>query len=291
MEADGAKGELIRAVQEILRPLARQLISHGFTFPAFVRVAKEVYIDVATRHFALPFKRQTDSRVALVTGITRKEVGQIRRGQIMRPAQAAHLDYGLATRVVGRWVSERRYLDATGAPRPLPYEATRRGPSFTGLVAEIGGDIPPRAVLDELVRVGAAELQPDGNVRLLSRGYIPATGGVEKLAILGSDVAELIAAIVHNIEAPAEQPYLQRKVYYDHIGGDAIDEVRRKVREAGARFAQEINALLARYDRDRNPRAPGGPRKRAVVGIYYFDEDYEPEERPTPPRRRRKRRR
>ncbi len=276
MEGEATKRELIGAVRSILRPLVRQLIAHGLTFPAFNRLAKEVYIEVGTRHFALSFKKQTDSRVALVTGITRKEIGQIRRGQSRPFLEAVHLDYGLATRVIGRWVTESSYLDRDGSPRVLPYEAAPGIGSFIGLVDEVGGDIPPRAVLDELLRVGAVALTPGGEVELLEQAYIPARGTEEKLAILGSDATELIGAITHNIDHPGEEAFLQRKVYYDHIGADALHELRQKVRAAGAAFVQEINRLLATYDRDRNPKAPGGARKRAVVGVYYFDEDYEP---------------
>jgi len=290
MEDGGARSELIRAVHSILRPIVRQLIAHGLTFPAFNRLAKEVYIEVGTKHFALPFKKQTDSRVALVTGITRKEIGQIRRGQAQPPIEAARLDYGLATRVVGRWVSDTKYVDAGGEPRLLSYEEGGDGSSFPALVAEIGGDIPPRAVLDELIRVGAVELAPGGNVRLLSRAYIPVTGTEEKLAILGTDAAELISAITHNIDQPEEDAFLQRKVYYDNIGAEALPELRERVRNAGGSFVQGMNRVLASYDRDRNPEAPGGTRKRAVLGVYYLDEDCEPEETPEPhaPRRKKK---
>jgi len=280
MEDGSAKGELIRAVSSILRPVVRLLIAHGVTFPAFSRIAKEVYIEVGTKHFPLPFKKQTDSRVALVTGITRKEIGQIRRGQAKPPIETAHLNYGLATRVIGRWVSESSYQDEEGEPRLLPYEGDAGIPSFVALVGEVGGDIPPRAVLDELIRVGTVELSPAGEVRLLSRGYIPTGGTEEKLGILGSDAAELIAAIAHNIERPAGEAFLQRKVYYDNIGSEAAPELRRRVRDAGGRFVREMNRLLAGYDRDRHPDAPGGARKRAVVGVYYLDEDYQPGDLP-----------
>jgi len=275
--ADGMKRELVRAVQSILRPLVRQLIAHGITFPAFSRLAKEVYIDVGTTHFALPFKKQTDSRIALVTGITRKEIGQIRRGQATPLTEAVHQTYGVATRVIGRWVAEKRYLEADGAPRELAYDESPGAPSFVGLVDEVGGDIPPRAVLDELIRVGAVALSPRGSVRLLERAYIPAQGIEEKLAILGADAAELIGAITHNIEQPSEQAFLQRKVYYDNIGALALPELRQQVRNAGSAFVQEVNQILASYDRDRNPKAPGGIRKRAVVGVFYFEDDYEPQ--------------
>lgn len=276
MGDERATSELIRAARLILRPLVRQLISHGLTFPAFSRLVKEVYLEVGARDFALPFKKQTDSRVALVTGITRKEIGQLRRGQAKPLIEAAHLDYGLASRVIGRWVAEKQYLAADGMPRSLPYEAAGGRASFVSLVDEIGGDIPPRAVLDELIRVGAVTLTADGGVELLESAYIPTRGTEEKLAILGTDASELIGAITHNIDHPDEEPFLQRKVWYDNIGHRALAELRHKVREAGTGFVQEINQVIASYDRDRNPEAPGGARKRVVLGVYYFEEDYRP---------------
>jgi len=276
MQDEQAKQELIEALRAILEPLVRLLIANGVTFPAFSRIGKEVYIEVGTRDFSLSFKKQTDSRVALVTGITRKEIGQIRRGQVPRPASQASRSYGIATRVISRWLAEDAYRDASGAPRPLPYDDTAGQPNFVGLVAEVGGDIPPRAVVDELIRVGAAELTGSGDVRLTQRAYIPASGAAAKLAILGSDAAELIRAIGHNIESPRESAFLQRKVFYDNIGADALADLRAKVRAAGGNFVQEMNAVLASYDRDRNPDAPGGKRKRAVLGLFYLDEDHQP---------------
>lgn len=275
MQDERTKSGLIRAVRSILRPLVRQLIAHGLTFPAFSRLSKEVYIEVATREFALPFKKQTDSRVALVTGITRKEIGQLRRGKAKPLVEAAHLDYGLASRVIGRWVGEARYLTTDGVPRLLPYESEAGSVSFTSLVTEVGGDIPPRAVLDELIRVGAVALTPDGRVELVERAYIPARGTEEKLAILGADAGELIAAITHNIDHPQEESFLQRKVWYDNVGAQALPELRKKVRDAGTGFVQEMNRVIAAYDRDRNPGAPGGARKRVVVGVYYLEADYQ----------------
>jgi len=276
---EGTRGRLIGAVRAILRPLVRQLIAHGLTFPAFNRLAKEVYIEVATRDFALPFKKQTDSRVALVTGITRKEIGLLRRGQSKPLVETAHLDYGLASRVIGRWVAEKSYLSADGTPQSLRYEAPQGEVSFVALVDEIGGDIPPRAVLDELIRVGAVSLTADGRVQLLATAYIPARGTEEKLAILGTDASELIGAITHNIDHPDKEPFLQRKVWYDNVGSHALPEIRHKVREGGTGFVQEINQSIASYDRDRNPGAPGGQRKRVVLGVYYFEEDYQPPEK------------
>src|SRR6187431_829408 len=138
MAEDGARTELLRAARAILRPLVRLLIAHGITFPAFSRLAREVYIEVGTRHFTLPFKRQTDSRVALVTGVTRKEIGQIRRGQAPPPSDAIDPGNTLAARVVWQWLAGAPYAAPDGTPYLLPYEAPRGAPSFAALVEAIG---------------------------------------------------------------------------------------------------------------------------------------------------------
>lgn len=53
--------------------------------------------------------------------------------------------------------------------------------SFSELVKRYSGDIPVRAVLDELLRVGAVKQLRDGRICLLSRGYIPQKGSAEQL--------------------------------------------------------------------------------------------------------------
>ena len=266
--ADPTRRALLGAVRAILRPLVRQLIARGVTYPAFSRLAKEVYIEVGTRHFTLSFKRQTDCRVALVTGITRKEIGQIRRGQAARPADAMELAHGVAARVVGRWRAAPPYAAPDGAALTLSYDRAGDAASFVDLVGEIGGDIPPRAVLDELLRAGAATLTPRDAVRLTAPASLPARDVEAKLARLGTDAAELIEAITHDIEQPSDA-FLQRKVFSDHIGAAALPEVRSQVRRLGDDFARAVQQVLGSYER--TAAAPGGAGARAVVAVYYFD--------------------
>jgi len=267
--ASGLKRVLLDAVRAILRPLVRQLIAHGITYPAFSRLVKEVYIEVGTRHFTLDFKKQTDSRVALITGITRKEIGQLRRGLTAPPAAIADA-HTLSARVVSRWLAGPPYTNAAGAAYELPYESTQSA-SFAALVGELGGDIPARAVLDELLRIGAATLTPRGNVRLAARAFVPAAEVADRLALLGPDAADLIATVLHNLEHGGSDAFLQRTVRYDHLGAASLPVIRDRVRALGADFTQAVNQLLSAADRDRTPAAPGGGRHRAVLGLYYYE--------------------
>ena len=196
------KQQFVEAIRRLLRPIVRQLITYGVSYPAFNRLVREVYVEVAEQHFALPFKRQTDSRVALVTGINRKEIAQVREriAVVDRPLE---VEDTAVTHVIGRWMAGPPYASRDGEPRRLPYEAAgARVASFARLVRELGIDVPVRSVLDELLRVGAVELLSDGDVVLRREVFIPPGGAEGKLTLLGSDPGELFTTIVHNIEAP-----------------------------------------------------------------------------------------
>src|SRR5262249_36002597 len=243
----------------------RQMIAVGLTYPTFAQMVKELFVEVAEDDFALPFKRQTDSRLALVTGISRKEIAQLRRRP--RGARAEpEVEETIVTHVIGRWMAGPPYATPDGIPRRLRYEsADPTAASFARLVRELGADIPVRAVLDELLHIGSAALLASGEVELRREVHIPSADSEGKLVLLGSDTAELFSTIMHNVEH-GQTPWLQRKVAYDNIGGDALPSLRDEARHAGLEFIRRANALLSSYDRDRRPDAPAGKRSRVVVG-------------------------
>jgi hypothetical protein len=269
------------AMRRLLRPIVRRMIAYGLTFPAFVQLAKQVYVEVAESEFGLPFKRQTDSRIALVTGIPRKEIASLRRRGAAATAELPEVEETLITHVIGRWMAGPPYATPDGIARRLPYEsATPEVASFARLVREIGGDIPVRAVLDELLRIGSATLTSSGDVELCCEAHIPAETAEGRFTLLGTDPGELFTAIAHNIEHP-DAPWLQRKVSYDHVGTAGLARLRDEARQAGLDFLRRANALLASYDRDRTADAPSGARTRVAVGVYYYEEPVAPE--PEPP--------
>ena len=269
MERESA---LLHGAQRVLRPIVRQLLRHGVTFTTFSQLAKRVYYQVASEEFVLPDRKQSDSRVALITGLTRRDVAALRERRESAPAP--DLDVNLATRLIDRWTTDRRYVTDSGAPRQLPLESKRSGgPSFSQLVREIGGDIPPRALLDELIRVNCVELQATRTVRLLQRAYIPASDSPERIEMMGEDIAEFATVIAHNLESSPHDAFLQQKVVYDNIGEEGLARLRAELRRLGEAFLRRVNRVVSVNDRDRNPKAPGGARKRVVMGVYYSQDD------------------
>jgi hypothetical protein len=94
-----ARSALHAAVMRLLRPLVRILLNHGVPFDTFQEIARWVYVEVADKDFELPGRKQTDSRISVITGLTRKDVARIRK--VEKPEdRAAALSYNRAARVV-----------------------------------------------------------------------------------------------------------------------------------------------------------------------------------------------
>ena len=261
------------AITNLLRPLVMFLLRNGVPYQTFADIAKRVYVDLATEKFDIPGRKPSKSRVAILTGLSRREVLRVKR----LPAQddLGALDrINRAARVITGWVRDRRFSDESGQPTDLSFDGG--DVCFLQLVKSYSGDAPARAVLDELMRVGVVERTPDGRIRLLERGYIPRTGEIDKIGILGSDTSDLVSTIDHNICHP-EAPFFQRKVCYDNLPSEALPALKKLAGEQSQALLELLDRWMSERDRDANPRVPGTGRKRAGVGIYYFQEDYEGE--------------
>ena len=274
---------LAAAIERALRPLFRILLRNHMSFKAFLDIAKHTYVDVAASEFGIPGKKQSVSRVALLSGLTRKEVQRLLEAEVADDAEAGER-YNRAARVVAGWVRDRDYSDANGNPKVLSLheDAAQEPGNFAELVRRFSGDIPSRAVLDELLRVGVVEMVDDKNVRLKTRAYVPESGDADKLNILGTDVADLVSTIDHNLKEGATDPFFQRKVMYDNVPVEALKEFRRLSGAQAQALLEQLDKWLSQHDRDTRPGTQGTGQMRTGIGIYYFEEDMAPQKSPKP---------
>jgi hypothetical protein len=262
---------LYSALVRILRPLIRIMLRHGISYGTFADFAKWIYIDIADREFGIEGRRQSVSRISVITGLTRKEVVRVR--QMPRPDDTASSEqYNRASRVIAGWRRDPEFLDGRGRPAVLSLSGEE--PSFSGLVRKYSGDMPFRAVLDELERVGAAECDAQGRVRLIVRAYVPLRQDGMKIHILGADVASLIETIDHNLRVP-DAPFYQRKVLYDNLPDRVLPEFRELAGRSAQALLEKLDRWLSRRDRDVNPSVKGAGRQTAGLGIYYFEEPHD----------------
>ena len=264
------KNSLFAAVLRILRPLVRILLRNGIPYRTFAELAKWIYVDVARSEFGIEGRKQTDSRISIITGLSRKEVGRLKKAAQASDEKALYR-YNRAARVIAGWIKDRRFLDEAGHPRPLSIEGTDS--DFSGLVKAYGGDVPPRAVLDELMSVSAVRMKKSGEVELLTTAYLPTGDAPVMLSILGTDTAHLIETIDHNISRKEDHRFFQRKVAYDNVPTEASEKFRRLSAEKAQQLLESLDRWLAGHDRDTNPSISGTGRKKVGLGIYYFEDD------------------
>jgi hypothetical protein len=234
-------------------------------------MARWVYVEAAASELEIPGRKLSNSRISIMTGLNRKEVQRLKKVDV--PLSTACSDrYNRAARVISGWVRDREFLNGSGQPLALAFDSGAR--SFADLVKKYSGDIPARAILDELLLAGAVEKAEDGTITLVTRAYIPKNQAADKLDILGTDAADLISTIAKNLNKDTSAPLFQRKVSYDNIPEEAMPHFRDLSSKQAQELLEKLDGWLAAHDRDANPHEQGTGRKRVGLGIYYFEEDF-----------------
>jgi hypothetical protein len=262
---------LLGTIARMMRPLIRILLRNGISFQTFADITKNLFVEIARSEFGIEGRKKSTSRVAVITGLTRKEVTRISRLSFPDDQKSAER-YNRASRVVSGWRRDGDFLDTKRQPAVLALNGRAR--TFQELVKRYSGDIPYRAVLDELVAQGVVHLLGNKQVKLMERAYLPKADETMKLHILGTDTGYLIDTIGHNLRPSDSGPRFQRKVLYDNLPDEALPALRRRSSKMGQALLEKLDKIFSGHDRDVNPEVSGSGRNTAGVGVYYFEQPH-----------------
>lgn len=258
------KQVIIDALTRLLRPLVRITLRQGLSAEAFEEVVRRVYVDVAEKDFALAGKKQTTSRIGVLTGLNRKEVARLKKmplaSEDQQPASRNRVE-----RVVSAWLSDAVFQDEKGDPRPLDFLGEA---SFSELVRRYSGDMPARAVADELIRIGVLAESDDRKLRLLSRGYVPDPESQELVSILGTHAEDWFNTFDHNMTHGREDARYQRQVIYTDVPARHAEEFRSLSARWGQQTLEELDRWLAEKKASRDANEP---TVRLGLGIYEIE--------------------
>jgi hypothetical protein len=137
-------------LQRLLTELAFVLLPRGMTPKRFGELARSAFVQVAANASKRQNGRVNHSRVAAQTGLSRSDVKRLLSRSVIDSVRA---DQTPVARVITGWRTDRKFADSDGKPRRLRISGSSI--SFTSLVKKYGGDIPHRAVLDEMLRIRA----------------------------------------------------------------------------------------------------------------------------------------
>ena len=258
------------ALYKVLRSMVRLLIRHGVSYKTFSDVVRHVFVDVAEEEFALPGRKPSNARTAVLTGINRKDIANLKGRP--HPLSNASLDApNPAARVITAWLNDVRFHDIRGNPKSLLVEdQPTLCDSFTSLAKEYANDVPVRALIDELLRVEA--VSREGNhLTLLVNAYVPIADLRENLRIFGTAASDLLNTMDHNISRERPGPFLQRTVSYNRISEAQLDTVRQRCRAESEALLSQVNEWLAELDEQEKPVIEKRNLFRIGVGVYYIE--------------------
>lgn len=261
-----ASRPLVDALRRMLRPLVRLLIARGINYPYLSGLLKRLYVEVAEADFALEGKAQTVSRISLLSGVHRKDVSRLLEEGVEESEVPRAVSLGV--QLINTWMTEPRYLDAEGSPKLLPRTAAnQRRVTFESLVEAVHRkDVRPRAVLDELQRVGAVRVDDSDCVELLTEALVPEGAFDELVWYFGRNLRDHISAAAHNIggEEPA---FPERALHHADLSAASAEILRDAARVKGMEFLRELNAQAAKLAK--RDLAAGHGTERITVGFYY----------------------
>ncbi len=262
------------AILLVLRPIARYLLKGGVGYREFSEIAKIAYVDVATTDFGLRGRPTNISRVAVMTGLTRKEVRRIRQKEAGADQIARAKDTPVS-QILHRWHTDTEYLSANGQPLPLSPDGD--APSFASLVRKYGGDVPPGAMRTELERIDAIEVQKSDKKLMPTKRIAYDTDLRTRLV---SGLAKILypAALnlVHNIQKSDDAEWWVNLVAHTkYIRSSDRGRFMRISNDRIREFAKSIDDMQAGYEGLYDENLDGDPAEGRTcgVGVFYFEED------------------
>ncbi|MDG5975221.1 hypothetical protein H010_08186 [Hydrogenophaga taeniospiralis CCUG 15921] len=244
------------------------MIDHGLQHPVMVELLKKALVDEALAS-APTDRSSTDTRIALQTGLHRKDVRRLREEPV--PEGVAAPMVPMAANVVARWISEPRFLKADKTPLPLA-RTPRLGhpgePDFPTLVAEVSRDVGARAVLDELLRMGVVSVSAEGMVLLKDTAFVPQEGLGDSFHFLAENVGDHLAAAAFNL-SPDRQgpPLLEQSAFSSELSADQAQELQRAARRLWADVLQQF--LMSATVAEQRSSSDSGPKQRVRFGVYF----------------------
>jgi len=267
--SENVKKPLLAACRHLLHPLIRILLRHGVGYGEFSDAVRGAYIDIASAELIPPGRPHSDSRLGILTGISKEEVHRVRSMDLTDDS-----DVGLnrIARVMQGWCQDPAYLGPYGLPLEIPFEGD--GISFEQLVKTYADDVSPRALLDELLRVNAARETDDGYVRLLNRAYVPTPLDPVGLERLGNVVGYFIDTLDFNFQKKrqGEGRFERYAITMEGLSQAKLQAFDALIREKGQELLEILDDWLGQNETKGGHKLPPTESVRTGVGIFHFIE-------------------
>ena len=265
----------LKYAMQAMNPLLALLLRDGVTYPMLCLALKDEMLKAAQKLHCESVSKATDSGLATLTGINRKDVKVWRLADRHTKLPSP---VGPAMEVFTRWISNPRYLDANGAPKALLRIGTSE--SFEALASSVSSDVHPRSLLQELIRLGIVQIDNEDallvaqTVSPTTDAFVPKEGLPEMMQMMANNVGDHMRAAASNIEG-ARPSMLEQSIYSEPLTAESVGLLRTVVQKAWALTFKEVVAVATKCELADCKRPDATQRFRVGMFAYYGDKDPE----------------
>lgn len=252
---------LRQCLRQIAKALIKFSLKHSIKIQDLEEILRAQYLEQAREEILRKGEKISDSRLSIVTGLSRREVQKRESGQKGKDEQI-----DLVMRVIALWQTHPRFIGRDKTPKVL--SSGFDNSDFNSLVNMVSTDLNPATILFELERVSAVKREAEG-LKLLVQAYVP-KGNVEAMfSVLSDDMADLIDSVEENVFFQPAISNLHLRTSYDRIRSEGIMELKQWLLKEGHAFHAKARQKIAEYDQDVNPDLNYcGKFSRIVLGSF-----------------------
>jgi hypothetical protein len=262
--APSASQAVRAALRAVLVPLVRLAMAKGVRYAEVDELVRDVFVNVARQaHAGVPVQRSV-SRISASTGLNRREVTRLLQTGPSTEAKSR----SPATEVFARWITDAAWQH-DGQPLRLPRLGA--APSFEALAHSVNRDVRPRALLEELVRLGLARVHEDDHVSLIEDHFVPSQDEGQMLDFLSANVGDHLHAAVDNVVQHGSVRHLEQALFADELSASSIEQLRP---QANSQWKALVRALIPKVQQHLDhDKAQSQPRDHRVrIGMYMYSE-------------------
>ena len=267
--SENFKATLLSTFRPLMRPLVRILVRNGVSFGEFAEVIKLVFVDAAQDVLQIPDSKQSVSRLAITTGLSRLEVSRL-VNQTEEDAEALAGRLSRVGRLLTGWHQDPEFTGPYGIPYEVSFNATPGRRSFTELVRRYTSDVPAEDMLEELKRIGIVLDLGNGYYRVLARLYIPTAADPAKFHAMSVAFTDLAKTLDQNLRPDDDHKIFERRVWAPNgiTPTDAM-EFDIYVKDRGQQFLETLDDWLTTRESEL-PKGETEDRVKVGVAVYMF---------------------
>jgi len=276
------KETVLSACRHLMAPIVGILLRNGVTYKELANLCKQIYVQVAAKEFGIRGRDTNLSRIAILTGIDRKEASRIKEElKNNEESDASQQGQDRMTRVLSGWHQDSDFLASDGKPLALSPEGDSQ--SFSQLVKRYGGDMPAVTILKEFKRCEVVSLDDAGNLHAIKRYYVPSQSDPGALLRAGSVINDISSTLYYNLykaDVTKNKPlHFERRATNIQMSPEKAEVFREFVEQEGQAFLEKIDAWLSEHESSNTKNSdesisPKTHTLRLGVGTYLIEQNF-----------------